>query len=204
MYYLDKCVTIEVKYRLVLDNVTDLVSQYNNVLCELADRHAPLLEKRVTVRPRAPWYTSEIHEAKRSRRRLEHKWLKSTLTVDRLAYKNQCQVVSNQIIESKKAYYNNKVNSASGDQKSLFKIVNRMFHNAPEPQLPSHDSIDLLVNQFADFFVSKINKIRNEIKSNILDTQFTENFQNPIHSSLVEFERTTIAEVRKIDDGLSM
>ena len=64
------------------------------------------------------------------------------------------------ILTSKQTYYNDKVDSASGDQRSLFKIIDNMFHKTPEPQLPSHDSLDTLVNQFADFFVSKINKIR--------------------------------------------
>ena len=181
------------------DNASDIVRQYNGTLCELADKHAPMLEKKVTVRPRAPWYTSEINAAKRSRRRLEHKWLKSALTVDRLAYKDQCQVVNNLIIETKKAYYNNKVESASGDQKSLFKIVNNMFHNTSEPQLPSHDSLDILVDRFADFFVTKINKIRHEIQLNNSCIYQPENDPiNTIHAPLNEFEPTNPEEVRKL------
>ena len=181
------------------DNVTDIVSKYNDTLCELADKHAPLIEKKVTVRPRAPWYTNDIHEAKRMRRRLEHKWLKTALTVDWLAYKDQCQVVNNCIIESKKTYFNDKVESASCNQKSLFKIVNNMFHSVSEPQLPSHDSLDTLVNQFADFFVTKINKIRHEIKLTNSGVSHSENeVVNAIHTPLTDFEPTDIEEVRKL------
>ena len=137
------------------DTVSGIVNQYNNVLSGLADKHAPLIEKKVTVRPRASWYNSDIDAAKRTRRRLEHKWLKSRLTVDRLAYKEQCHQVNALITESKKLYYNHKVEAASGDQKSLFKIVNNLFHNVAEPQLPSHDSLDELVDRFANFFCGK-------------------------------------------------
>ena len=158
-----------------------------------------MIEKKVTVRPRAPWYTNDIHSAKRTRRRLEHKWLKTALTVDWLAYKDQCHVVNNCIIESKKTYYNNKVNSASGNQKSLFKIVNNMFHNVSEPQLPSHDSLDVLVNQFSDFFVSKISKIREEIRSNNSALSQPDNdVVHVIHNPLTEFEPTNLKEVRKL------
>ena len=34
-------------------NITDLVKQYNTVLGELADKHAPIITRTVTVRPRA-------------------------------------------------------------------------------------------------------------------------------------------------------
>ena len=69
-------------------NITDLVKQYNTALGELADKHAPIITRIVTVRPRAPWYTDEIASAKNLRRKLEHKWLNSKLTVDYMAYKN--------------------------------------------------------------------------------------------------------------------
>ena len=46
---------------------------FNSTLTELANKHAPLCQRRVTVRPRAPWYNDEIAAAKRLRRKLEHK-----------------------------------------------------------------------------------------------------------------------------------
>ena len=180
------------------DNVTSLVCQYNAVLSELVEKHAPLQEKSVTVRPKAPWYTSKIDDAKRSRRRLEHKWLKSSLTVDWLAYKEQSQVVNDMIFTSKQTYYNDKVDSASGDQRSLFKIIDNMFHKTPEPQLPSHDSLDTLVNQFADFFVSKINKIRHEIKVDISEVISSEKSNEDIQFTLDNFAPATLEEVRKL------
>ena len=38
---------------------------------------------------KAPWYTDEIANAKYLRRKLEHKWLNSKLTVDYVTYKQQ-------------------------------------------------------------------------------------------------------------------
>ena len=73
-----------------------------------------------------------------------------------------------------------------------------MFHSAPEQQLPSHDSLDLLVNRFADFFVSKINNIRQEIKSKNSFTPETDDTISDIHSPLTEFESTNPEEVRKL------
>ena len=48
-----------------------LVYQYGNVLHSLLDRHAPIKQHVVTVCPSAPWYSTEIAQNKRIRRKLE-------------------------------------------------------------------------------------------------------------------------------------
>ena len=46
-----------------------LVDLYNNTLCLLLDRHAPITSKNVLVRPNVPWINSDIIKAKRQRRK---------------------------------------------------------------------------------------------------------------------------------------
>jgi hypothetical protein len=72
-------------YRNPEDDIGDLVSQYNNVLTEILDKHAPVIEKQITVRPHMPWYTEKLKAQKCIRRQLERSWRKSKLTVDRHA-----------------------------------------------------------------------------------------------------------------------
>ena len=45
----------------------ELVDAYNTELISLVDKDAPLQEKTITLRPHAPWYTEELHEAKQER-----------------------------------------------------------------------------------------------------------------------------------------
>ena len=45
-----------------------LVQKYNTVLCDLVEKYAPLKVKEVTIRPSAPWYTSDIDIQKRKLR----------------------------------------------------------------------------------------------------------------------------------------
>ena len=73
------------------ESAADLVDQYNNILRALLDQHAPVRTKVVTVRPRVPWYTDELHEAKSRKRRLERKMLKSGSEIDRQMYKQECK-----------------------------------------------------------------------------------------------------------------
>jgi hypothetical protein len=43
-----------------------LVARYDSALQRTLDEHAPLREAVLTVKPRAPWYTTEIDDAKTS------------------------------------------------------------------------------------------------------------------------------------------
>ena len=146
-------------------NIEEIVSTYNNDLRQLVDKYAPVKEKMVTIRPNAPWYNKDINVAKRLRRKFEHKWLKSGLDSDKLDYKKQCKIVSEMVLDSKKVYYKDKIDSAHGNSKELFKIINNVFHKCTDPILPVHNSLDELVNTFADFYVSKIDRIRENIQS---------------------------------------
>ena len=48
-------------------DVATAVSAYDNVLSELLNKHAPMQEHVFTIRKDAPWFTSEIGDAKCAR-----------------------------------------------------------------------------------------------------------------------------------------
>ena len=54
-------------------SLDDFINQYNNVITSILYMyiHAPVKTKTVTVRPAAPWYSEEINNLKRFRRKLE-------------------------------------------------------------------------------------------------------------------------------------
>ena len=59
----------------------DLVSLYNSVLQSLLDKHVPIKERMITVRPLAPWYSSEIQNLRSIKKKSERKWRQTKLTV---------------------------------------------------------------------------------------------------------------------------
>ncbi|MDY6842298.1 MAG: hypothetical protein SV429_12585, partial [Pseudomonadota bacterium] len=67
----------------------ELVEVFNACLRQLIDTHAPLVTRRVTDRPSAPWMTEEIKDEKRSLRKCERVWRASGLTVHRQIYRRQ-------------------------------------------------------------------------------------------------------------------
>ena len=111
--------------------------QYDNVLRSLLDRHAPIKQRVVTVRPSAPWYSSEIAQNQRIRRKLERKWRSTLLPSDRELYVHQCSVVNNLIDSAKSTYYTTVITDFSGDQKMLFKTVNKLLQKQKVQQYPS-------------------------------------------------------------------
>ena len=147
---------------LIQKQATDLdtlASQYDDVLRSLLDHHAPLKQRWVTMRPSAPWYTPEVTLEKTKRRRLERKWRSSRLQSDREKYVHQCSLVINLINSLESEYYTSVIKEHSGNQRVLFKTVNKLLQKRSVKRYPSCPDNSSLANSFADFFISKIDKI---------------------------------------------
>ena len=72
------------------ENITDLptlVDKYETELRRVLDIHSPEKKRTITVRPAAAWYNGDIDREKRKRRKLERRWRKSRLVIDRELYK---------------------------------------------------------------------------------------------------------------------
>ena len=113
-----------------------LVDQYDNVLRSLLGLYAPLKQRTVTLRPRAPWYKPEVGEQKNIRRRLGWKWRSTRLLCDREQYVNQCYVVINLIESLKSSYYTDIINEHSSDQNILFKTVGKLLQKSTNKRYP--------------------------------------------------------------------
>jgi hypothetical protein len=98
-------------------SVSLVVDNYNAILEETLEKHAPLKKRTVTVHPQPPWYNDTIHEAKKERRKAEKKWHKTGLTVHKEIYKEKKMEVIHLIKNSKKDFYKDRLSQKSGDQK---------------------------------------------------------------------------------------
>ena len=104
-----------------------IIDRYEKTLKETLEKHAPLKQGTVTLRPSAPWYNEEIGKAKRQRRRLERRWRASRLCIDREMYVKQCQIVNDMIRDAKKTYYSSVISNNKHNQKVLFKVLDTVF-----------------------------------------------------------------------------
>jgi len=138
------------------DNVNDLVDLYDMAVKAIVNKHAPVSSSVRSSRSVYPWYNGDIHHARRLRRRLERRWRKSRLDVDRQQYIDQRTITNEMIDSAKQSYYRNELDGA--DCKTVFKKVNGLL-NKNTKALPVHDSAQDLSNDFATFFYNKVKEI---------------------------------------------
>ena len=76
------------------ESAEDTLATYTDSFTELLDKHAPSMERIITIRSNTEWYIDEIHEEKQRRRQLERQRQKSGLEVtpsDGLETEASCQ-----------------------------------------------------------------------------------------------------------------
>ena len=120
-------------------------------------------ERVVTVRPSAPRYTVEVTAEKRKLRQLERKWRASRLPADRVRYVHQCNVVINLIKSLKLEYYSSFIKENSGNQKVLFKTVQKLLQKPTVNYYPPSKNDRMLADEFATFFTTKIDTLHNDL-----------------------------------------
>lgn len=148
----------------ILDNATcdvnDLVTGYNQACQVVLDKNAPVSTTVRTTRYKPPWFTKTVLDARRARRRCERRWRKSGTAANHQAYLESHRKVADVISEEKKAYYNNKLlNSSTRD---MYKTINIML-NKNQCTLPDFTMPSAIANQFSNYFVDKVQNIRNNI-----------------------------------------
>ena len=75
--------------------------------------------------------------------------------------------IQEMLFEAKTACYSKRVKDCRGDIKGLYKIVNTLMGTTLDNPLPNHTSDKDLAEEFADFFMDKIQKIRDNLDGNL-------------------------------------
>ena len=142
------------------DDVTELIDQYNTTLSTLLESHAPARTKKITIKPRSPWYTEDIREAKKQRRKAERKWRATKLAVHLEIYRTECARVTEMCRTAKRDYFCLMIEECDHDQKKVFNIANQLMNNRKDSTLPTYVSPQELSENFADFFQTKYRRSR--------------------------------------------
>ena len=143
-------------------NVDIVVSQYNEDLSKLLDKHAPQKNIQIVDRPLNDWMNDDIQALKAIRRKKEDIWRKNPIVVNFEIYQDSCTAVKNAIAEGKTHVMQEKIAKTKGDQKELFKIVKTLLCLKKQTVLPEYCDPTILASRFNQFFVDKIEHIRAE------------------------------------------
>ncbi|XP_071804743.1 uncharacterized protein [Asterias amurensis] len=137
-----------------------LANAYNKHLSDLLEKHAPLQSKTLTLRPSTSWFTSSINIEKLKRKKLEQRWRKSQLTINKDMYKLQRNKVVRLINEAESHNYQNLIDENRGDCRQIFPVIDSLLHRKAATVLPTHTTPVELANRFSRFFQEKIKVIR--------------------------------------------
>ena len=100
------------------------------------------------------------------------------------------------------SYYSSIISSNASDQKTLFNTIDRLLHRKAEKQYPSCSSVQELCNNFSDFFVEKIAKIRTDLPTLSPDDDsllFSQRMGSSHFKRTLEYlSPTTDSEVREL------
>ena len=192
-----QCIHQNAKLQEVDIPLDDLVANYNSSLKDIIDLQAPLLNRTITLRPHAPWYSAELRDAKHKRRQLERRWRSTKLEVHHQLYRDYCVVVNRLLCSTKLTYYETQIEQCPHNSKAMFRTVNMLMDNKGGCPLPSHTSDLQLASDFSDFFTSKVSTIRESL--NHEDTpSFVPPLDDDATATLHSFTPTTIEEIVRI------
>ena len=127
------------------------------------DKHAPLMTRTIVQRPRVPWFSQEIREAKRQRRKAEKRWRKSRLESDLAAFKAKRNFTTRLMNKARREFYSNFMDENGGDQKKLFRASQRLFYGTVDDGLPPNVDSRTFSNDLGKYFVQKIDTIRTQL-----------------------------------------
>eukprot|EP00057_Strongylocentrotus_purpuratus_P015433 XP_011669907.1 PREDICTED: RNA-directed DNA polymerase from mobile element jockey-like [Strongylocentrotus purpuratus] len=164
-----------------------------------ADAYASLQVKTVTTRPKAPWFTEDVQEAKRRRRRAERCVIKSGLCVDREQYRRECDSYYECIYNARSTYLKNLI--ADADTKQLFNIVKSLSSPNQSSIIPDHSSDSELANRFARFFSEKVSNVASSLTDSVPVSAISY-CALPSDHVLSQFRLVSESEVRKLIKSL--
>ena len=143
-----------------IDDVDILVANLQTALQESLDSHAPEKSKVITCRHKCPWYISELKHQKGVVGCKEKIWRKYRENHQWIAYKVEKRKYNQMLLQSKQITISDKVNQCNRDTKQLFRLVNEITSSTRDNPLPDGISNQELADQFADYFINKIQTIR--------------------------------------------
>ena len=173
------------------------VTQYNDVLGDLLEKHAPLKTKWLTIRPAAPWVNDDILSARKERRRMERRWRLSRLTVDREIFMNQRDIVKKTLYTANSEFYANQIKDQAGNPKALFRTVGSLLHTKRLPALPN-EHLGQLLYELSTYFIDKVDIIRRDIDNIGNCVAVRPDEPCGISSYLSSFMPTTTDEITKL------
>ena len=180
-------------------SLEESVTQYNDVLGDLLEKHAPLKTKWLTIRPAAPWVNDDILSARKDRETKDGAAMEAVQVdrVDREIFMNQRDIVKKMLYAARSEFYANRIKDQAGNPKALFRTVGSLLQTKRLPTLPN-EHLGQLLDEFSTYFIDKVDIIRRDL-DNVDNCVFMRPDEScGISSYLSSFMPTTTDEITKL------
>ena len=132
---------------------------------------SPLKNVSKVTRSTFPWYSEHLRDLKRKRRQAEKVWRRELSRKSELTFRRVRNQYTYALADCRTNYYNGLINENSHNPKKLFKVFNEVtIGNNHSSALPDTADTYQLACDFGEFFVRKIDLIRNEIDNTNVTT----------------------------------
>ena len=148
------------------ENLDDKVTMLEENFSTALNNQAPEVTKVFTVRKNKPWFGNELELQKRKVCRREKAFKKCILQSCLTAFDKEQKKYKKMLSDAKITCYSAQVRDCKGETKELYKLVNTLMGTTSSNPHPNHTNDKLLANEFADFFMNKIQKIRDNLTEN--------------------------------------
>ena len=142
--------------------------KYDEELSKILNHLAPEKTKFIAKKVKRPWFDEDIANLRTLLRRSEKIWLRTGSDDSWSAYIQIRKQYQNKLVENKREKIGMKIVECGSHSKKLFQLVNHLTSHKPENPLVTRNSDKELADEFANFFLSKIVKIREELDDHSL------------------------------------
>ena len=179
------------------ENLDEMVEILEKNLSNALKNQAPEVTKVITERKKKPWFGDDLKQQKRIVRRREKVFRKYQSQSCWTALVRERKKYRKMLFDAKTVCYSKKVEDCKGEVKGLYRMVNTLMGTSSENPLPNHISDKDLAEDFADFFMVKIQKIRDNLTG-----YPTYEPKKKITTRLAEFRPFEQTELKKIILGM--
>ena len=155
----------------------DKVENFQQHLKNCYDKHAPLQVSKILHNERPKWMDHEYVVQRALRRKLERKFKQTKSIHDEINFKMQRTKCALLVGEKVDKWYSSMIETTNGNSRSLFKMYETMTGNSShssQPKLPDvedHGGKLGLANAFNKYFMDKVDKTKEYIKSQLIHQQ---------------------------------
>ena len=176
---------------------------FNQIFGDIVESHAPLITKQVDTNLKPGWLDQEFRSARSQRRKLYKLWKRTKDPLDRQRFEVSRREVNNLSVSKRKEYFAKCISESSNSQRDLYNICYSLLDTRKCKSLPDHHDPAQLASNFNNFFIHKIEKIRDELCTlNLVNIDVNKYFGvgGPVcaQSTLSEFSRVSTQELKKI------